>query len=291
MTQIIGTNYQSTIPTLSDGASIVEAFQYYHTGGLTGSIFPDSIEQRLTDVNGRAATLETNLGYTGVSPTPSPVQTRLLSLETAVGGSLSSTYIKAIPSSNDTVSTRNLITPSASTVIPLTIQGVVGQSANLQEWKTSAATVARVSSIGKISSTSDGPTPGSTVFSEVTTLTGTQTLTNKTLTSPISTVGTNARTSSYPLVLLDQSKLIEIASSSGTTLGVPLNSNVAFPIGTYIVILQTGTGQITIDPAIGVGESVTVNATPGLKLRAQWSMATLIKRGTNLWVLAGDLSA
>ena len=36
---------------------------------------------------------------------------------------------------------------------------------------------------------------------------------------------------------------------------------------------------------------VTINATPGLKLRAQWSSATLIKRATDTWVLIGDLSA
>jgi hypothetical protein len=36
---------------------------------------------------------------------------------------------------------------------------------------------------------------------------------------------------------------------------------------------------------------VTINATPGLKLRAQWSSATLVKRNTDTWVLVGDLSA
>lgn len=203
MTQIIGTNYTSTIPTLSDGASIVEAFQYYHTGGLTGSIFPNSIEQRLTDVNGRAATLETNMGYTGVSPTPSSVQTRLVSLESAVGESLSSTYIKAIPSSNDTATTRNLISPATSAITPLTIQGVVGQSANLQEWKTSAATVARVSSAGTIFSTPS--TSGG--ISEVVTLSGTQTLTNKTITgaSAITLTGNQLYTSRVRNIVLSTS--------------------------------------------------------------------------------------
>jgi hypothetical protein len=34
---------------------------------------------------------------------------------------------------------------------------------------------------------------------------------------------------------------------------------------------------------------VTVNATPGQRLRARWSSASLIKRSSNLWVLVGDL--
>jgi len=94
------------------------------------------------------------------------------------------------------------------------------------------------------------------------------------------------KTASYTLVLSDKDKLIEMNSSSANTLTVPLNSSEAFPIGSQINILQTGTGQTTIAP---VGGGVTINATPGLKLRAQWSSATLIKRAENVWVLAGDL--
>jgi hypothetical protein len=102
-----------------------------------------------------------------------------------------------------------------------------------------------------------------------------------------STLKTNARTSSYTLVLTDKDKLVEISNASANTLTVPLNSSVPYPIGTQINLLQTGAGQTTIAGASGV----TVNATPGLKLRAQWSSATLIKRATDTWVLVGDLSA
>ena len=94
------------------------------------------------------------------------------------------------------------------------------------------------------------------------------------------------KTASHTLVLSDKDKLIEMNSASANTLTVPLNSSEAFPIGSQLNILQTGTGQTTIAP---VSVSVTVNATPGLKLRAQWSSATLIKRAENVWVLAGDL--
>lgn len=94
------------------------------------------------------------------------------------------------------------------------------------------------------------------------------------------------KTSSYILILSDKDKLIEMNSASANTLTVPLNSSEAFPIGSQLNILQTGTGQTTIAP---VGGGVTINATPGLKLRAQWSSATLIKRAENVWVLAGDL--
>ena len=119
------------------------------------------------------------------------------------------------------------------------------------------------------------------------TLTGVQTLTNKTLTAPIITIATNAQAASYTLVLTDQSDLVEISNASANTLTVPPESSVAFPVGTTITILQTGAGQTTLTQGAGV----TINGTPGLKLRAQWSSATLIKRATDTWVAIGDLSA
>ena len=97
----------------------------------------------------------------------------------------------------------------------------------------------------------------------------------------------NQKTSSYTLVLADRDKVVEISNAGANTLTIPPESSVNYPVGTQIIILQTGAGQTTI-----VGDSgVTVNATPGLKLRDQWSMATAIKRGSDLWVVTGDLSA
>ena len=61
----------------------------------------------------------------------------------------------------------------------------------------------------------------------------------------------------------------------------------AFPTGSQINVLQTGAGQTTI---VGAG-GVTVNGTPGLKVRAQYSYVSLIKRAENTWVAVGDLSA
>jgi len=97
-----------------------------------------------------------------------------------------------------------------------------------------------------------------------------------------------SKSASYTLSLLgERDNLVEFDSASAVTLTVPTNSSVAYPIGTSIDILQVGAGQVTVAGDTGV----TVNATPGLKLRAQWSSATLLKRGTNTWVLLGDLSA
>lgn len=97
----------------------------------------------------------------------------------------------------------------------------------------------------------------------------------------------NAQTASYTLVLADQGKSVEVAVAGANTLTVPPNSSVAFPTGTTILIVQTGAGQTTLT----AGAGVTINSTPGLKLRAQWSAATLVKRAENTWLAFGDLSA
>jgi hypothetical protein len=98
----------------------------------------------------------------------------------------------------------------------------------------------------------------------------------------------NAKTDSYTVAIGDEGEIVEMGKATAQTLTVPTNTTAAFAIGTQITIIQTGAGQVTIAGADG---TVTVNATPGLKLRAQWSSATLIKRNTNTWVAVGDLVA
>jgi hypothetical protein len=99
---------------------------------------------------------------------------------------------------------------------------------------------------------------------------------------------TNAQSgTTYTLVLGDAGKIVEVGNASAITVTIPTNGSVAYPVGTQITLLQTGAGQITVAAPSGG----TLNATPGTKLRAQWSSATLLKRATDTWVLIGDLTA
>lgn len=103
-----------------------------------------------------------------------------------------------------------------------------------------------------------------------------------------STILLNAQTgTTYTLVLSDKDKLVRLSNSSPITLTVPTNTSVAYPVGTQINLVQAGSGKVTVSPFDG---TVTINATPGLKLRSQWSTATLLKVDTNTWVLVGDIS-
>jgi len=96
-----------------------------------------------------------------------------------------------------------------------------------------------------------------------------------------------AKTSAYTVASGDEGDLIEL---NGTfTVSIPTDATFNFVIGTQINLLNIGTGVITV-AAVTPG-TTTVNGTPGLKLRAQWSSATLIKRAANTWVVVGDLAA
>jgi hypothetical protein len=103
----------------------------------------------------------------------------------------------------------------------------------------------------------------------------------------LTNVSLNNKTANYTLVLSDATKAIEMNVASANTLTIPANASVAFPVGTQIIVIQTGAGATTLTPAGGV----TVNSKDGnLELGGQWAGVTLIKRATNTWVAVGDLA-
>lgn len=98
----------------------------------------------------------------------------------------------------------------------------------------------------------------------------------------------NAQTgTTYTLVLGDAGKFVTMSNGSASTLTVPPNSSVAFPVGATIEGAQLGAGQVTLTP----GSGVTINATPGLKIAAQYGSYALIKIATDTWLAFGRLAA
>lgn len=92
----------------------------------------------------------------------------------------------------------------------------------------------------------------------------------------------NAQAGNYTLTNADISRVVEM--SGGGTLTIPAGLT---PVGAMFTALQTGASQVTL----AAGAGVTLNATPGLKLRAQWSPVTLWQRAADSWVAMGDLVA
>ena len=86
----------------------------------------------------------------------------------------------------------------------------------------------------------------------------------------------------------ERDTMIEMHLNTANTLTIPVDrSSLTFPVGTTIDILQAGSGQTIVVAA----EGVIINFTPGLKIRSQWSIATILKRDANTWVVFGDLTA
>jgi hypothetical protein len=105
--------------------------------------------------------------------------------------------------------------------------------------------------------------------------------TDQTLDRLKSNIQTNT---TYTLVRADMGKMVDQSNAAAITTTIPLNSSVAFPIGTVINIFQAGAGQITV---VGAG-GVTLRAPGGAKTRVQYSVISLWKRNTDEWVLSGD---
>jgi hypothetical protein len=95
----------------------------------------------------------------------------------------------------------------------------------------------------------------------------------------------NAQTgTTYTLLSSDVNKLVTLNNASAITVTVP---NGVFTTGQQVHLQAIGAGQATI----ASDGTTTITSTPGLKLRAQYSAATLVCTGTNTFTLLGDLSA
>ncbi len=125
----------------------------------------------------------------------------------------------------------------------------------------------------------------------VATLTGSQTLTNKTLTSPAINLGINAQTgTSYTTVLADNGKLVTQSNASAITTTIAPFSSVAYPVGAQINFTQLGAGQVTFQGGSGVTVVSTGATAATPKTRAQYSTATAICISQDNWLVVGDIA-
>lgn len=214
MSQPLGKDFKTRVPTFSDDASIQEAFSVYHYGvdNYTSQPIPsDSIEGHFQALNDRVAATEGSIDGLGetfieeISGAASPnvitagtnevipltirgVQNQLSELQKWVnnntdvvkfypsGAASFNSYLR-IGNVDQSTTTGLVISLADSTHKGIQVRAATSPTANLQEWtnSTGSSIFARVDAQGRLYSENV----------EVVTLTKTQTLTNKTLTSPI----------------------------------------------------------------------------------------------------------
>jgi hypothetical protein len=85
-------------------------------------------------------------------------------------------------------------------------------------------------------------------------------------------------TASATLELADTSRVVAVNAAGATTITVPANATVAFPVGALVGVFNLGAGTATVEGAGGV----TVRNEGDV---LQFQEVSLRKRGTDEWVM------
>lgn len=94
--------------------------------------------------------------------------------------------------------------------------------------------------------------------------------------------------STYTIQLTDDSRVVDMSGASAQNVVVPRNAAVAFPIGSQVMVVQSGAGQVTFSADTGVS---LLSFSGYTKLAGQYAGASLVKKNTNVWYLFGNTSA
>jgi hypothetical protein len=255
------------------------------TGGVTSAMIADGAIVD-ADVNSAAAIAKTKISGTAITAADTgTVTSTMIADGTIVDGDINaSAAIDKTKISGTAITAGDTGTVTSSMIADGTIvDGDINASAAIAQSKISGLTSALGDKAPLASPTFTGTVTlpaGGIVFSD-----GTQAKEGVPSRTPIV-----PKTASYTLsTLTHRDSMIEVDSTSPTTISIPTDATLDYPVGTSIDILQINTGQVTI-AAVTPG-TTTVNSTPGLKLRTRWSSCTLFKRAANTWVVFGDLTA
>jgi hypothetical protein len=363
MAEAIGTLIPSKIPSLSEAADIQEAFRLYHYGAASGTnigeydptnsnasnLVPQSIASYINTLNVKVAALEASPGIqpsqitgkgaliTGTAiNTPASLAVGADGFILVANASVSNGIQWAAPSvtpENTVTLTNKTIGLTGNTLTGTTAQFNTALSDN--DFATLAGTetltnktltspvINSATATGLYISDSGITFEGTTANDFETILNGGDPTADRTITLPdvtgtaittgnlssITSTGTlsslavtgnvvyhvdiETLTAGSSAPILWDGKLIVINSSSPVNVTLPDTALASFPRGAQFTIFQKGTGQVSVIPLNG---TVLVLASPGAKLRAQYSSCTVTKltdptAATQEWALTGDLIA
>jgi hypothetical protein len=202
--------------------------------------------------------------------------------------------VKHVLTSSDLIFFRNNASPVASFGFSGSTSGTTTVQATAIAG-TNTLTLPAVSNdtlVGKATTdvlTNKDLTSGTNTFpSSLATLTGTQTLTNKTLTAPKVNLDFNAQTgTTYNLVAADSGKLVTSSNASPVVITIPPS---VFAAGEQINVQSIGVGLTSFVAGVGVTITSTGATSAAPNLRAQFSAATIICTSSNNFTVIGDLS-
>ncbi len=259
-------SYPSQVRVFTTKQNIVDTVDASH---------PNSLQEEVVAI-------ESTLGLNpATSTTPNPsgtfntssnnfgtVSARLANVEVGVVADSHTQYLRKISDGAQS----NKISAGVASNRPLILQGALNQEVNLLEFQGSGNEI-----IAGV--TPDGTFTGKTLAANIQ--------------GSVSAVPADAtveqKAESFTLALADKNKLFYLVNTNtGTDLVVTVpTDSINFPIGSQINFVRGQVGNVVFQAT----SPASVNATPGLKLRARWSGATLVKVASNTWWLTGDLTA
>ena len=99
------------------------------------------------------------------------------------------------------------------------------------------------------------------------------------------TVLINTQTgTTFAPALTDAGRLITLSNASAIAVTIAADATTDFPVGTQLLLMQLGAGQVTVSGAVGV----TIVSRSGTKTAGQYALISLIKVAANQWVVGGD---
>jgi hypothetical protein len=182
---------------------------------------------------------------------------------------------------------------AASGTATLSIDSTVATLTGSQTLTNKTLTSPIISTISNTGTLTLPTTTGTVALTSDITVTAssTTTLTNKTLTDPKIDLAINAQTgTTYTFVLNDDCKFVTASNASAQTYTIPPASSVAYNTGSQLNIIQKGAGQVTFAAGSGVTIRSTGATAAAPKLRAQYSSATAVYEGSDVWYVIGDIA-
>ena len=94
----------------------------------------------------------------------------------------------------------------------------------------------------------------------------------------------------YTPVLTDQYQvLVTRSNASASTMTIPTNATVAFPVGTVITVLNKGVGLVSISGAVGV-TILSAGAVAAIPTLSQYKSCAIMQTSANNWYVVGAIA-
>lgn len=278
--ELIGNLIPTKIPGYEDAADIQSALRVYHYGSYDFDI---------------SETNSANLVSPSIAYTINSLQSQITNLE---DGYIPDNILTAKGSLLSAISSGNL------TELPVGLNGQIlsansATSSGLQ-WVTPDITLTNTATVTNKTINLSSNTLTGTISqfntslsdADFATTAGSETLSNKTLTSsainvPVSTV----TASTINPTVADNGRFIIASSSSTQTISVPTNSTSPISIGSQFYFSKSGSGTVRVSAATPGTTTITstgaVSAQP--EIRAVGSSIALIKVAIESWLVVGDI--